>query len=82
MLRLRNEYGGKRGQQGEGPIVLEQSIDDPTARLRATIEEELGRFRRFADVPATELEEMASRLVRAIAPLVTVDEVRPASRAA
>ena len=48
--------------------MLEQSRQDITARLRATIEEELGGFRRFADLPATEIEDMAARLVRAIAP--------------
>lgn len=60
--------------------MLEQ---DSTARLRATIEEELGRFRRFATLPATEIEEMAARLVRAIAPLVTPAEpAKPESQAA
>ena len=49
--------------------MLEQNTDI-TARLRATIEEELGSFRHFADVPSAELEEMAGRLVRAIAPLL------------
>ncbi len=48
--------------------MLEQDKDDITARLRATIEEELGAFRRFAHVPAVELEEIAARLARAIAP--------------
>ena len=48
--------------------MLEQSRQDITARVRATIEEELGAFRRFADLPATEIEDMAARLVRAIAP--------------
>jgi hypothetical protein len=51
--------------------MLEQGSKDITARLRATIEEELGRLRHFADLPATELEEMAARLVRAITPHVT-----------
>ena len=59
--------------------MLEQS--NATARLRATIEEELGTFRHFADVPSQELEAMAARLVRAIAPYLDVcDEV--ATRAA
>ena len=61
--------------------MTEPSSKDATARLRATIEEELGRFRRFADVPATELEAMAARLVRAIEPLIA-DASEPASRAA
>jgi hypothetical protein len=50
--------------------MLEQSHS--IARLRATIEEELGTFRHFADVPSSELEEMATRLLRAIAPFVGV----------
>ncbi|MFO1140837.1 MAG: hypothetical protein U1E59_00350 [Amaricoccus sp.] len=61
--------------------MTETSSKDTTARLRATIEEELGRFRRFADLPATELETMAARLVRAIEPLIA-DAAEPASRAA
>jgi hypothetical protein len=47
--------------------MLEQDI---IARVRATIEEELGSFRPLADLPATELEAMAERITRAIAPLV------------
>ena len=47
--------------------MLKQDI---TARIRATIEEELGSFRPFADLPATELEAMADRITRAIAPLL------------
>ena len=54
---------------------------DATARLRATIEEELGSFRHLAHVPSAELEEMAARLVRAIGPLLDTVET-PASRAA
>jgi hypothetical protein len=61
--------------------VLEQSRQDITARVRATIEEELGAFRRFADLPATEIEDMAARLVRAIAPHLA-GAVPEASRAA
>ena len=47
--------------------MLEQ---DMAARIRAAIEEELGSFRAFADLPATELEAMAERITRVIAPLV------------
>jgi hypothetical protein len=43
---------------------------DITARVRATIEEELGGFRAFADLPAVEIESMAARIVRAIAPML------------
>lgn len=35
--------------------------------LRASIEEELGALRQFADFPATELEAIAARLARALA---------------
>jgi hypothetical protein len=58
--------------------MLEQ---DRAARVRATIEEELGTFRPFADLPATELEEMATRITRAIAPYLG-GEAGPAIRAA
>ena len=59
--------------------MLEQS--NVTARLRATIEEELGSFRHLAHVPSAELEEMAARLARAIGPLLGAVET-PAGRAA
>jgi hypothetical protein len=59
--------------------MLEQDTD-VIARLRATIEEELGAFRHFAAVPSAELEEMAGRLVRSIAPFLGARE--PESRAA
>lgn len=36
------------------------------AQLLETIEEELGSLRQFADLPATEIEDMAARIVRAI----------------
>lgn len=39
---------------------------DKSALLRATIEEELGSFRHFADLPATEIEDMTARIMRAI----------------
>lgn len=37
-----------------------------TELLRTSIEEELGGFRHFADLPATEIEAMAARLVRLV----------------
>ncbi len=40
-------------------------------RIRATIEEELGTFRAFADLPATEIEVMSARILRAIGSLVS-----------
>jgi hypothetical protein len=61
--------------------MLEQHTDF-TARLSAAIEEELGAFRLFANVPAAELEEVAARLVRAIAPIVAAAPEVPESRAA
>jgi hypothetical protein len=63
--------------------MLKQGRQDPSAQLRATIEEELGAFRRFADLPAVEIEEMAARIARAIAPFTGVDDsAETASRAA
>ncbi len=50
--------------------MLEQ---DMAARIQAAIEEELGSFRAFADLPATELEAMAARLTRVITPIVAGD---------
>ena len=41
-----------------------------TELLRTSIEEELGEFRHFADLPATEIEAMAARLVRLVTDLV------------
>jgi hypothetical protein len=58
--------------------MLEQ---DQAARVRAAIEEELGTLRPFADLPATDLEAMAERITRAIAPYISGAEA-PASRAA
>ena len=46
--------------------MLEQT--NMIARLRAAIEEELGTFRHFADVPSAELEDMAARIAREIRP--------------
>jgi hypothetical protein len=60
--------------------MLEQQ-KDATARLRATIEEELGSFRHLAHVPSAELEEMAARLARAIGPLLGAADT-PTTRAA
>ena len=63
--------------------VLEEGKQAGTERLLEAIEEELGRFRRFADVPSVEIEEMAARIARAIAPIVgAMDEAGAASRAA
>ena len=55
---------------------------DITARMRATIEEELGSYRPFADLTSVELETMASRLVRAIEPLLAPGETDRECRAA
>ena len=61
--------------------MFEKGRQDPAAHLCEAIEEELGKFRRLADVPAVEIEEMAARITRAIAPLVGATE-GAASRAA
>ena len=49
-------------------------------KVRETIEEELGSFVQFADLPATEIETMAVRITRAIAPWLDLggEEVRAA----
>jgi hypothetical protein len=47
---------------------------DTLARMRVLIEEELGEFRPFADLPATEIEAMADRLTRTLAPYVAPAE--------
>lgn len=60
--------------------MLEQS--NMKARLRATIEEELGSFRHFADVPSAELEEMAARIARVVAPFVADYAQAPVDKAA
>ncbi|WP_181164618.1 hypothetical protein [Amaricoccus solimangrovi] len=52
-----------------------------TELLRASIEEELGGFRHFADLPATEIEAMAARLVRVVNDIVGQSDM-PESRAA
>jgi len=63
--------------------MLEANGQDASARLCAAIEEELGKLRRLADAPAVEIEEIAARIARAIAPIVgAVDEPGAASRAA
>ena len=56
--------------------------ENVTARLRATIEEELGSSRQLAHATSAELETMANRLVRAIAPLLGSEEAAQESRAA
>jgi hypothetical protein len=55
---------------------------DMTARLRATIEEELGSYRHFAGLTSADLEMVSGRLVRAIAPLLGFEERERTSRAA
>lgn len=47
--------------------MLEQ---DMISKLSTVIEEELGSFRPFADLPATEVEAMAARLARTISPFL------------
>lgn len=59
--------------------MLEQDI---TARLSATIEEELGSFRLLAGAPSTDIEEMAARIARAIEPFVSSGDKKEIDRAA
>ena len=44
------------------------------SRIAAVVEEELGNVRAFADLPATELEAIATRLVRVLAPFIEADQ--------
>lgn len=60
--------------------MLEQ--EQIAARLRATIEEELGASQRFADATSVEIEGVAGRLVRAITPLLGLEEPAENNRAA
>ncbi len=60
--------------------MLEQS--DVTARLRATIEEELGTFRQVAQPRIPPAEEMAARLARVVAPFLTGGEEAAVGEAA
>jgi hypothetical protein len=57
------------------------SEQSKTELLHASIEEELGGFRHFADLPATEIEAMATRLVRLVADFAAPGAA-PESRAA
>lgn len=44
--------------------------NDNLSRACAILEEELGEIRQFADLPASEIETIAARLVRALAPML------------
>ena len=70
---------GERRVQGEVPLPEQQEI---TARLRATIEEELGSYQRFADATSIEIERLASRLARAIVPHLRMEGPARENRAA
>jgi len=43
---------------------------DAMARVRAVLEEELGEVRPLADLPARDIEAIAARLARALAPVL------------
>ena len=43
---------------------------DITTRARTILEEELGEFRAFADLSASEIEMIAARLARALEPVL------------
>lgn len=78
MLQLRNVSGSKAKDRNR--TVLEQN--EISARLRAVIEEELGSYQRFADATSVEIDGMANRLVRAIAPLLAREATPRESTAA
>lgn len=52
--------------------MLEQT---KTELLRISIEDELGGFRHFADLPSTELEAMAARIVRVVTDVLGQNDV-------
>ncbi|MFQ8431076.1 hypothetical protein [Amaricoccus sp. W119] len=58
--------------------MLEQT---KTELLRISIEDELGGFRHFADLPSTELETMAARIVRVVTDVLGQSEA-PEAKAA
>lgn len=49
---------------------------ETAARIRQALEEQLGEFRVCAELPATEIEAMAERLARAVAPFVAAPAPR------
>jgi hypothetical protein len=65
-----------------GAVAVSEQELDIAAKLRVTIEEELGGFRRFAEVPSAEIEEMARRLVRSVAPILGIEDNESKNRAA
>jgi hypothetical protein len=68
-----------RKPQQEQNLLAHEEI---TARLRTTIEEELGSYQRFADLSSAEIERMSARLAKAIAPLLRAEEPARESEAA
>ncbi len=44
------------------------SENEITSQVRLRIEEELGAFQAFSDLPSTEIETIAERLTRALGP--------------
>ncbi len=53
-----------------------------SVQIRAILEEELGEFRAFADLPATTIEAMAAQLARALAPVMAPVQDHESQRAA
>lgn len=51
-------------------------------RIRVLIEEELGEYQLFSELPAAEIDLIADRLTRAIAPVVASESVDASQRAA
>lgn len=58
------------------------TTNDMLNRIRVLIEEELGEFQLFSELPAAEIDLIADRLTRAIAPVVAADATEAGQRAA
>ncbi|PJN93386.1 hypothetical protein CNY89_21185 [Amaricoccus sp. HAR-UPW-R2A-40] len=58
------------------------TTNDMLNRIRVLIEEELGEFQLFSELPAAEIDLIADRLTRAIAPVVASESVDADQRAA
>lgn len=61
-----------------GPMTTNEMLN----RIRVLIEEELGEYQLFSELPAAEIDLIADRLTRAIAPVVASESVDANQRAA
>lgn len=66
MLQMRKDPNGVAQIRKESSMTK----SDITTRAQAILEEELGEFRAFADLSASEIETIAARLTRALEPLL------------